>query len=71
MFIWDLLLYIYTYLPGGEQVQKESDIYPVAVPQKDSKLLFIGFQAEAEKSNRWSEGRYEIQVLAGPIVKIA
>jgi len=59
-FIWNLF---YKYLPGGERVEKESDIYPVAVPQKDSKFLLVGFQAESNQSCKWPEGRYEFKVI--------
>lgn len=59
-FTWNLF---YKYLPGGQEVQKESDPYPVAVPQKDSKLLLAGFQSEGEQSCNWSEGRYEFRVI--------
>ena len=61
-FTWNLF---YIYLPGGQQVQKESDIYPVSVPQKDSKLLYVGFQIETDvqKTFNWSEGIYEFQVI--------
>jgi hypothetical protein len=59
-FTWNLF---YKYLPGGEEVQKETDIYPVAVPQKDSKLLFVGFQGEAEKIKEWQEGKHEVKVI--------
>jgi len=58
-FIWNLF---YKYLAGGEQVQKESDIYPVAVPQKDSKLLFVGFQSDSEENIEWLIGRYKVRV---------
>ena len=59
-FIWNLF---YKYLPGGQVVQKESDPYPVAVPQKDSKLLLVGFQSEAKESYKWSEGKYKFKVI--------
>lgn len=59
-FIWNLF---YRYLPGGEEVQKESDVYPLAIPQKDSKLMLVGFQSEEEKGFKWSEGRYEFKVI--------
>jgi hypothetical protein len=59
-YIWGLF---YKYLPGGQEVQKESDPYPVAVPQKDSKLLFVEFQAEANQSCEWPEGKYEFKVI--------
>jgi hypothetical protein len=59
-FTWN---HFYKYLPGGQQVQKESDIYPVAVFQKDSKLLFIEFQAETENAINWKEGQYKVQVI--------
>jgi len=58
-FIWNLF---YKYLAGGQEVLKESDIYPISIFQKDSKLLFVGFQAEYDNSITWSEGRYKIQV---------
>ena len=59
-YIWGLF---YKYLPGGQEVQKESDPYPVAVPKKDSKLLFVEFQAEANQSCEWPEGKYEFKVI--------
>lgn len=59
-YIWGLF---YKYLPGGQEVQKESDPYPVAVPQKDSKLLFVEFQAEANQSCKWPEGKYGFKVV--------
>ena len=59
-YIWNLF---YKYLPGGQVVQRESDPYPVAVPQKDSKLLLVGFQAEAKQSYKWSEGKYKFKVV--------
>jgi hypothetical protein len=59
-FVWNLF---YKYLSGGQIVEKETDPYPVAVPQKDSRLVFAGFQAEPNQSDKWPEGRYEFKVI--------
>jgi len=59
-FVWNLF---YRYLPGGQKVEKETDPYPVAVPQKDCKLVLVGFQTEANQNCRWPEGRYEFKVI--------
>jgi hypothetical protein len=59
-FVWNLF---YKYLPGGQTVEKETDPYPVAVPQKDSKLVLVAFQAEANQTRKWPEGRYEFKVI--------
>jgi hypothetical protein len=59
-FTWNLF---YKYQAGGESVEKESDIYPVAIPKMDSKLLLVGFQAEAKQLFEWPEGRYKFEVI--------
>ncbi len=59
-FTWNLF---YRYQAGGESVEKESDIYPVAIPKMDSKLLLVGFQSEARQMFKWSEGRYKFKVV--------
>jgi hypothetical protein len=59
-FVWYLF---YKYLPGGQSVEKDTDPYPVAVPAKDSKLVFGGFRIEANQNYKWSEGKYEFKVL--------
>jgi hypothetical protein len=59
-YTWNLF---YKYQVGGESVEKESDIYPVAVPKRDSKLLLVGFQAEAKQMFKWPEGRYKFKVI--------
>jgi hypothetical protein len=59
-FVWNL---IYKYLPGGQSVEKEIDPYPVAVPQRDSKLIFVGFQTEPNQNCKWSEGMYELKLV--------
>jgi hypothetical protein len=59
-FVWNLF---YKYSPGGQGVEKEIDPYPVAVPQKDSKLIFVAFQAEANQNCKFPQGRYEFKVI--------
>lgn len=59
-FVWYLF---YKYLPGGQSVEKDTDPYPVAVPQKDSKLVFGGFRTEANQNCKWPEGKYEFKVI--------
>ena len=60
-FVWYLF---YKYSPGGQGVEKEIDPYPVAVSPKDSKLIFVGFQADlAEQKCTWPEGEYKFEVI--------
>lgn len=59
-FVWS---FFYKYSEGAEKVEKISDIYPVAVSQKDSTLLLVGFEAEAVQSCQWLEGTYEFKVV--------
>jgi hypothetical protein len=59
-FVWNLF---YKYQRGGESVEKESDIYPVAVPKMESKLLLVGFQSESKQRFEWPEGRYEFKLI--------
>jgi hypothetical protein len=59
-FAWNL---VYAYSPGGQEVYKEADPYPVAVLPKDSKLVLGGFRTEPEQECKWLEGEYEFKVL--------
>ncbi len=60
-FAWSLF---YRYLEGGSTVQKETDIYPVAVARQDSKLLFVQFKAvPGIPSPNWPDGRYKFTVF--------
>jgi hypothetical protein len=59
-FVWGLF---YKYQTGGQSVEKESDIYPVAIPKMDSKLLFVGFQSTLMDSRPdWRPGLYRFVV---------
>lgn len=59
-FVWNLF---YAYFPGGQEVYKETDPYPVAVPPKDSRLVLGGFGTEPKQECKWPEGEYEFKVL--------
>jgi len=59
-FVWNL---VYAYSPGGQEVYKETDPYPVSVPPKDSKLILGGFQIDPKQEYNWLEGEYEFKVL--------
>lgn len=59
-FVWNL---VYAYSPGGQEVYKETDPYPVSVPPKDSKLILGGFQIDPKQECKWLEGEYEFKVL--------
>jgi len=61
-FVWQ---FFYKYLPEarGQGVGKDTDIYPVAVPAKDSKLVLAEFHAETNQNCKWPEGKYELKVI--------
>lgn len=59
IFVWNLF---YKYLDGGEHVQKVSDIYPISIPQKDNRLIFVQFQSESAKKMQWEIGKYELEI---------
>jgi hypothetical protein len=60
VFTWGLF---YKYQRGGVVVEKDTDIYPVAVPKMDSKLLFVEFQTDPGVGFEWQEGEYEFEVI--------
>ena len=61
-FVWNLFC---KYNSGEESIEKDSDIFPVAVQSKDSRLLHVGFQSEttAIQSFKWIPGKYEFKVF--------
>jgi hypothetical protein len=60
-FQWNLF---FEYAPGGAQVRKTTDPFPIAVVPRSSVLQFIEFKiAEGEKIDSWPEGRYEFNIL--------
>jgi hypothetical protein len=60
-FEWNLF---FEYTPGGVQVRKTTDPFPIAVVSRSSVLQFIEFKiAEGEKIDYWPQGRYEFNIL--------
>ena len=60
-FQWNLF---FEYAPGGAQVRKTTDPFPIAVVPRSSVLQFIEFKiAEGEKIDSWPEGCYEFNIL--------
>jgi hypothetical protein len=60
-FVWNLF---YKYEHGGLSVAKDVDPHPIAVAQKDSKLVFIEFELEAPNQQcPWQEGRYNFEIV--------
>jgi len=60
-FEWNLF---FEYTPGGAQVRKTTDPFPIAVVPRSSVIQFIEFKiADGEKVDYWPQGRYEFNIL--------